>query len=449
MIFIPLLFIGILLYLSGKRIASSLIFFFFLTDGFQITPLALFDTGIGMSKSLDFAFLYIFLIFLYGVFFYENFINQNKISSIIKIFCAFIIISIIVNRYIYGVAWSEIIRTSRYFFFVLAYYIFRRLDLNDINQLLKILFYICLVQCCIYAIQSVVGIPLLTGESESKIGQFGELNRYYNIPILFYYFLFYAIFNNPFKLKRKKYFSISIFFIVAIVSMHRSLIAPVFILPILGVFLFEKSIKKTMQYILVSIICIIFFGEIILSRFQENTSSDIELVTSGGFIEYDNELSDGTFLFRVALFYERWDYIMEANVFRKIFGVGFMTEDSHQTNSLFDFKVGLTDDEQRVVQLDTSDIAWVNFILRLGFLGTLIYISLYCYFLFFFYKNKKEDYLHIIPFLYILLLLITSVSSSSLFHTWMIIPLFLNYITATEKNINNEENKCPNISIQL
>ncbi|MFR9166030.1 MAG: hypothetical protein ACLVKO_07380 [Dysgonomonas sp.] len=427
MLFIPLLIIGIALYFTDKRVLSVLIFFFFLTDGFQLFPLALFDTGLIVSKPLDFALLYILIIFCIGVFFYKDFFPKPKDKLLIGIciFLLFVLISIGINKYIYHVAWGEIFRTSRNYLFVLVYFIFRRLTKDDVLKILNVLFYITLFLCTIYIIQSIVGRPLLTGASGN--GSFGKINRYYNIPKLYYFFIFYVFFSGLVK-KKYKAFSMTIFILVTIVSLHRNLLIAVLVLSFWGIYIQKGGLKGVFKYLLIGCICMLPVINILTDRFSNKTSDDISNVMEGAFKEAErgDVILDGTFMFRMALFYERFEYVVE-HPLNILFGVGFMAEDSPMTYNMFDFKIGLLNNENEVVQLDTSDIAWINFMLRLGLLGTVLYLYLYYVLAAYSYKHRKDS-LMLISLLYIFLLLITSVASSILYYTEMIVPCIMVYL---------------------
>ena len=84
-LFILLLIIAIVLYISDKKIISSIIFFFFLFDSFQLIP----EEWVGL-KTLDLAIIYICVLFIYGLFQYDNYIPKNKTILAISLFLGFI-----------------------------------------------------------------------------------------------------------------------------------------------------------------------------------------------------------------------------------------------------------------------------------------------------------------------------------------------------------------------
>ena len=201
MLFIPILIAGIILYLSGKRTLSVVIFFFFLFDGFQIIPEELFETGMGISKSADFALLYTVFLFIYGLLNSPKFIPVNKLTLLLGGYLFFIVCLIGISYFIYRIPLSEIIRTSRYYLFALSYFVLRKLTPEEIGSILKILFCIVVFQSILFTIQGFTGIALLTGAISHKSAKL--ITRFYNSPLMLYFFVFYGIFNNPFSGKCK------------------------------------------------------------------------------------------------------------------------------------------------------------------------------------------------------------------------------------------------------
>lgn len=433
MIFIPLLILGIIFYFSDRRVYSALIFFFFFCDGFQLIPISLFDTGLGISKSMDFAVLYVLILFVIGVCRYRDFIPRNKLSLSIALFFVFILICIAINRIVLGVAWSDIIRTSRYFFFVLGYFVFCRLQRDELLRVMHILFYITTFLCVLYILQGVTGISLLTGD-KPKSANSGEISRFYNIPLLYYYYYFYALFSNPIKSKLK-FVIIAIYILVIIVSLHRGFLFAFAVLSFLGIYISQGGFKGVVRYILVGCIIILPFVDIMISRFEKKTMQDIDNVVQGAFVEYgadSNNFIDGTFMFRMALFYERYMYVSESTLM-SLTGVGYMTEDSRIAHNQFNFVIGLKDDvTDEIIQLDTSDIAWVNFMLRLGIIGTFLFLGIYAVLCVYFFKRRHDEKM-LVPLLFVLLLLIVSFVSSLLFCTYLILLPMIDYISQQQK----------------
>lgn len=436
MLFIPILIASIILYLNGNRTLSVIAFFFFLFDGFQIIPEDFFETGMGISKSADFALLYTVFLFIYGCINYKNYIPINKLTTLIAGYLLFVLCIIVISYFVYRIPLVEIVRTSRYYLFALSYFVIRRLTKEEIDSVLKILFCVVVVQSLLFTIQGFTGIALLTGAVNHKSAKL--ITRFYNLPLMLYFFVFYGIFNNPFNGKYK-YVTAIICIICVYMPLHRSLTISFIAILILGIFLKIGKIKRLMSYLPILLICFIPLITIIGAQLASRTINDINSVTTGEFVDIEDiELGEeSTLLFRIAHFYERYMYITEKPI-EAAFGSGLMSEDSKYTNNKFNFIIGLENEETGgIVQLETSDIAWSNLIIRYGIIGTLIYLTIYISIMIFNFKHRKE-YIALSTFLYLLLLFFTSITSDQLYYIYMLIFPFMIYDKSiAEKDSNS------------
>lgn len=440
MIFLPLLIWGIYLYLKGNRVSSAVIFFFFLSDGFQVVPLSLFNTHLGFDKPVDFCFLYAIILFIFGFFQYENFISKRDPIAIgIFTFLSGIIALMFVNYFCFKVPTKEIIQTSRFFFIVLSYFLFVRLNKGEVQKIHKILFSVVVVQSLIFILQVIISKPILTG-------YYGGLDmglpflRFYNVPVLIYFYVFYALFQNPFQ-GRMKILSIAILSITLILPMHRGWIVS-FLLSIVIASYLRGGLKNIAKYVIIASLAILPVMSIISARFtKDNTEGDISSVLSGNFVDYvqqrDNDFSDGTMIFRIAETYERLQYVEETWK-HSLFGIGLMSEGSQYTMKNLDFKIGLIDNDYNIYQVETSDIAWLNFIVRFGIVGTLAFFSFFIILMLYFYKHRKlQDAIPSLMFL--LLMLFTSINLSQLYYVWMFSILFLSIASIKNEIADSKE----------
>jgi hypothetical protein len=418
MLFIPLLILSIILYIIGKRVSSILILFFFLFDGFQLIPEVLFDTHVGISKSVDFAFVYILVLFIYGFIRYDDFIPKNHITKLIAIYLSFILICIGISLFYYHIEFVDILRTSRTYFLVLSYFVIRRLEKEELIKLLEILFIVVLFQCCLFIIQAFTGIALLSG---GESGWTGIITRFYNIPFMLYFFVFYAIFSNPYEDWLKLVTTI-IPSITMLLPLHRSLMMAFIVCILMGIYIKVGGLKVIMKYprvVLISIIPLLF---IIAKSGESRTITDISNVLNGEFLEIDDDFvmdEDSTFMFRITHFFERLMDVTDSKI-GTVFGAGYMTEDSDYTLNHFDYQIGLPDDiTGNTIQLDTSDISWSNFIIRYGLIGTFIFLYFFFSITSIFHKNLSAIGLPI--FLYMMLLFFDSFTSDLLYQNRMLI----------------------------
>lgn len=419
MLFIPLLLLAIALYICGQRTYSLLIFFFFAFYGFQIIPDELFETGLGFSKSTDFALVYIFVLFVYGCFAYHDYIPLNRMTYLIAVYLVAILVIIGVNKFIYGIGWSDILKTSRNYFFVLAYYPLRRVKKEEVDRLLKILLYIVLFQSLLFAIQAFTGKAILAGEEDKSGGDL--IHRFYNSPRMLYFFIFYTLFVQPFG-KKYSVFAGIVLIITSFLPMHRSLIIMVILTLSFGYLLNVGNLKRFIRYLPYALLIVVPLGVVLFAQIGSRTIADLQMVREGDFasMEGGDEIesfemdSESTFTFRIAHFMERYLYV-QADKWNEFFGIGLMSEESPYTNNNLNFVIGLVDDKTGgVVQLESGDIAWSNFIVRYGYVGTLAYLSFYLGLAWFFFVNRK-DKLSLVLLLYMLLILGFSMTSDLLY----------------------------------
>jgi hypothetical protein len=396
----------------------------------------------GISKSTDFALLYIIILFIYGIINTKDFIPINKLALLLGGYLLFIVCLIGISYYTYHIPFVEIIRTSRYYLFALSYFVLRRLTKEEISSILKILFCIVIFQSILFTIQGFTGIALLIGAESHKSAKL--ITRFYNSPLMLYFFVFYGIFNNPFTGKYK-YISALICIVCVYMPLHRSLTISFILILILGLFLKMGKIKQFINYLPMLLLCVIPLVAVMGAQLASRTMNDINSVTTGEFVDIEEiELGEeSTLLFRIAHFYERYMHILEKPI-ETAFGSGLMAEESNYTNKKFDFIVGLENEKPgEIVQLETSDIAWSNLIIRYGIIGTLIYLTIYISIMIFYYKHRKVRYA-LSTFLYLLLLLFTSITSNQLYYVYMLVfPLMFFDMTLEKNNPNltNNENE--------
>ena len=449
MLFIPLLLLAIALYICGQRTYSLLIFFFFSFYGFQIIPDELFETGLGFSKSTDFALVYIFVLFVYGCFAYHDYIPLNRMTYLIAVYLAAILVIIGVNKFVYGIGWGDILKTSRNYFFVLAYYPLRRVEKEEVDRLLKILLYIVLFQSLLFAIQAFTGKAILAGEEDKSGGDL--IYRFYNSPRMLYFFIFYTLFVQPLGKKYSTFAGI-VLIITSFLPMHRSLIIMVILTLSFGYMLNVGNLKRFIRYLPYALLVAIPLCFILFAQVGSRTISDLQMLREGNFaeIEDSDEIenfemdSESTFTFRIAHFMERYLY-SKTNVMYEFFGLGLMTDDSPYTYNNFKFVIGLPDENGGIYQLDTPDIAWSNFVARYGYVGTVAYLVFYIGLAWFFFVNRK-DKLSLSLLLYMLLVLGTSLTSETLYQVGRNVFVLMLFDFIIDKK-RNEENNSSNLLV--
>jgi hypothetical protein len=439
--FALLAIIAVVLYVMEYKIPALLLFFFFLTFGFNLIPEELFNIGF-ISKGKDYALLILLGIIVIDFFCLKNYFKPDKFFKCLLPFGLFLIICILYSKFSLGLSWGEIIRTSRYQFFWAAYFVFRSLDKEQLKQLLNCLFYVTVFVSVIYLFQHVVGKNILTEHPVGVVSLWGiKIRRFYNQPEMLHFFALMAIFLNPLK-GFPRYFAAAILILSVFIAFYRSL-SGFFILSLLVAYLLSLSRVKRIKIITVAAFFLSFVILFAGYKFiHSRTYKDIQAVLSGNFIEAETidiaKMSEGaTFTFRIAHLIERNQHLRE-HPKAMVLGAGLYPEDSKKIDKVFDFRVGLIEElTGNTVQLETSDISYSVLFIRLGYLGTFLYLLLYIYMFVFFYKNRENKYA-LFSFLFLILTFGISFFSGNLLNPVNYVLLLISFNIVKKETLTNK-----------
>jgi len=442
MMFLAFIPITIFLYIKEYKISTLIILFFFLTEGFNLVPPDYFETGMGFSKGRDFAFFILLGIVTVDGIFKRGYFKTDAFVRYIIVFYIFLVACILNSRYSVGLSWSEIIRTARYQFFWMFYFLFRSLDKETLKKVLDICFYVTIFLSVFYMLQLVVGEFILAGKVRSSVTVMGmTFQRYYNQPDFVYFMSFLAIYNNPIK-GNFRHVGTVIVVAAALLAFHRSWIA-IFVFAVLMGYVMNMDRVQKFKVITLSLcvlIPVLFFAA---NRFMKSrTFFDINVVLSGNVMEADIDIEDlrkSTFTFRMMHVVERMMYLNE-NPRARFLGAALVPEDSKTIERLFDFKVGLIEElTGTTAQVNTSDISYSLLFLYYGYLGTAIYLSIFIYLLYYFYKHRHNK-LAFVCFMYLILTIGVSFFSDILLRWPNNVLLILCYclVRKQEETLNPE-----------
>lgn len=408
------------MYAWGYKIPALMVFFFFITSGFNLLPEKVM-ANIFFSKGIDYAILTIAGMVIIDSFCIKNYLKPDKFLWLILIFYAFLALCVIYNKFVLGISWTEIIRTARYnVLWISGYLVFRNLTKDQLLHLLKGLFRVTVVCATLYLLQIVFDVFILNEGGKSSAKLFGmKMPRFYNQPDMLQIFTFMAIYFNPYK-GAIKVLTTTILVTALLGAFHRSLAGAFFIAIALGYVLQLTRLQK-IKILTVASVFLVFFVAFAGYKFvHSRTYVDVQRVVSGNVVDAEIDLEDAsasTFTFRILHFLERNQYLLD-NPKAMFLGAGLMTEDSKLTGSIFDFDIGLIDElSEETVQLDTGDISYSILFLRYGYLGTLFVLSLYIFLMVYFYKNHR-DRVGLFSFVYLIVVMI-----GSLFSQILILPI--------------------------
>jgi hypothetical protein len=450
MAFLLVVFVAIFLFIRDFKIMALVLFFFFVTSGFDLIPEEVTKFAF-ISKGIDYALIILISIVafecLYG---FKSFLKADYLTKYILYLAVFVIVCMAYSKVILGYELTGIIRTCRYLFFWMTWFVFRSIDRQRLEQLMNILFYITAFCSVLYILQLFLGESILNEGFVSKTKLFGMVfPRYYNQPAMLHFFVFVAIFRSPAKGILK--LIIATIMIIALLSaFHRSLIGSFFLALALGFILQLPRLQRikvlTISAVILGTLACIEGYRLVKLR----TFTDIQHVMAGNLADIENEidiedLQKSTFTFRMAHLVERNMYLLEHK--RAMFiGAGLVPEDSKDIEKLFNFDVGLADDTTgKTYQVDTGDISYSMFLIRFGYIGTALIILPLIMLTIFFYRHKGLK-LGLLSFSYMVLTFGVSFFSANLTfpHTFLL-PMLSFHIL----NKSIDETTIPDNSINI
>ncbi len=389
---ILLFILALLLYYKGEKISSLLLFIGFVTDAYQLIPFSLIELGLGL-KSYDYGLAYAFCVLLLNQVLVKH-TPHYGLNRVVQLFLVYLIGSMLYSHYMLSIGWADIIRSSRIYFLFLTPFLFADLSIAQYLRLRHRLLQITLFVSVLFILQSLFQVQILNGYIGGEIISLGimDVMRCYNLPYFGVYFFFYVMLNKEIQ-GRSKVIQLIVLGLPIFLSFHRSLLAAVAFTIIFLLYVTQESFLKRFKHVMLSImiaapVCVIaagFFSE-------RGGGQDIINVINGNFqeVDYVEELTGQTFLFRMAHLYERTMYIMEQPI-TTLFGAGWVHEDSSYTINKFDFMIGLRDDATGdIAQVDTSDISWSPLVFRVGFVGTALYVFFTLYIFIIAYKRRYQ-----------------------------------------------------------
>jgi len=438
MIFIVITLIAIFLYIRDYKILALLLFFFFITSGFNLIPEEITKFRF-ISKGSDYAFLILVGIIVIDALFNRGYFGRDNFTKCLFLFASFLIICIFYNKFVLHLGWGDIIRTCRYQFFWIAYFLFRHVSKEILETLLKCLFFVAVFTAFLFLLQIVFNKNILVEMGASNIRLFGyKIPRFYNQPDMLFFFTFMALYYNPVK-GIPKYLSMIILTAALLGAFHRSLMGCFFFSILAGYVICLPYLKRirfiTIASIFLLLIVVLWGYKFVHSR----TYIDVKAVVSGNIndVEIDMEdLQNSTFTFRILHLLERNEYLLE-HPNAMIFGAGLIPEGSPLVNKMFDFKVGLIEElTGTTAQVETGDISYSVLFLRLGYVGTFLYLMLFVYLMVFFYKKRGNPY-GLFSFLYLILIIGDSFFSAILLNpvTFLLPLISYNIIKKTDSGI--------------
>lgn len=403
-----LLIIGILLYFNPKyRYLSYFLYLSFMMKGFNLWTDAI--TGI---KTMDMAVIYTFVISVYLVA-----TNRWKIPRwpIRKFYIALIIVvgvCVVFSYFYYGLTPYQILQGGRNYLLVFSLPVLLRVKSQELRKVLNLLLLFCVLTSALYILQSVLRTPLMP-YGEVGYDPATGLPRFYNTPFNLVFFLTLS-FIAPQFFKGNIWIYRILFIMAVIATLGRTFMVSAVCSVMLALLLQGKMKRIGTAIAFIFVIITPFYG-VLNDRFEGGGgTSDFEEIVKGGYKDYQGGADGGTMVYRFAWVYERLYYMEKRPISEFLLGLGLVSDSQPWVYNHYSFTIGLPSEEFGLpTQLSTPDISYGNLLVKIGVLGTIIYIAFFLSLTIFLYKKKKTDILILISVSTMIAYFLTSFSGSS------------------------------------
>ena len=331
---------------------------------------------------------------------------SNKIQMLVTIFFIFLIVNGIFDIMYYNTSVGDVIKYIKGWSLLSVVYIYPYIKIEDTLNCLKQLYNITLFACLFVTVSMLLKLD------------FGILwileDRGIKPPPDCMWFAPMAFFNMWNKGKIKSFIEALIFIIPAVMFLKMTYAITV-VLVFAFIILMKKNTSMATKIVLGAVMCIS------ISVFLTMNSSFNERMT--GMMAETNNISqgesDGNFSYRIMHAQERFDYISNDPVMLWR-GMGYIHE-RNLKKTLFVF--GTNGGES---QLDTGDIAWSLFFIRLGMIGLLLYLLMYLNIIKQYYKNRHKDICLLLAAMMITYLTFTSLGNAIIAYDYFfMLPILL------------------------
>lgn len=434
-----LLAIAIITYIIELRRISLVIFISFMLNGWCVLT----DTILG-SKNYDLGLIYLIFILVYSSLFEKKppHIPDRKLRFWLYLFFLFMIVDIIFSLKHYHFSGYQVLQGSRSSFLFLSYFILKDVDREDFLWVNQLFFYLTLITSILYILEVMFDWQFLPYDYDNvKIDDYTGIKRYYNSPPLLYWYIFVSILA-PKQLKSYFIFpGIFILIIALIATLGRTQIAMTGIVLALGLTIQHKA-KSLLMVSFVTLVLYAPFAGIIGSRFagkyEKSTESEIKSILSGGIqetVEIGNTKDVGTLTYRFAWIYERATYLATRPFSENLMGLGLISDSQSITvHQRYAFLLGLPDQDGEIIQMTTPDISYGNLLSRYGYLGSIIYLSIWIHLLIFFIHHRKDNEYSFLGLLIVLEMLLLSFSGASTSEQGNLVFPFMIYLLVHHNN---------------
>lgn len=426
---ICLLLAALIQYNKRKYACPLFVLIFFASNAFII------NFGDTLLKFKDFGILLLLGCCFIGFQKNTSFFSTKKLRGA-KISALFLIFFIFESLYAYLAdidTIGNILAVSRDYLYALTYFVFRKSPVEELQKGVRLIFKGVILACVFFVVQYFTHFQLVNtfiSETNMLEGNY----RMQSTPPFIDFILLTALFYL--RKMRGRWLVIILVFGVFMISQNRTPMLALFMEAGLFV-LFAKRTKYKIQILIAAMVAFPFVNTLLSSRSAEEGGTnnvEVPVFTYLSQGDYQGLALQSTFMFRIALIAERVDYLL-SNPEELPFGVGPMHEDTAQKH--FNFRIGTanlsSDGEVRIGQLDSIDTVWGPLLIRYGFVGLIIHVSVVIWMIFAYYKRRSNPIM-MLGFLTYVAAFAQSFSAGGMFLV-LGITTMMGFLIAYDKNI--------------
>lgn len=326
---------------------------------------------------------------------------------------------------------GNILAVLRGYLYALSYFVFRKMPMSELQRSLNFIFKAVMFSCLVYVTQFFTQLPLTTTFVSGVNND--EYRMQITPPFMNVVFIMLLLFS-----KKNKWIwgCIILIFFVQLLSQNRTPLIAWFLE--IGIFVvISKNTKHKFTIILVALLAFPFVNSLLSSRSENEHSTSLSSTML--YLKSKNYYGlarENTFMFRIALIAERADYLIE-NPSSFLQGIGAMHEDTAQKKFNFSVGTGGYDEVKHcdvVAQLDSIDVVWGPLLIRYGFMGVTLLLSIVIWMICVFYK-KRSNPIMMLGFLTYVSALAQSFSSGGLFLLLGVLTM-MGFLIIFDRNIS-------------
>ena len=407
---ICLLLAALIQYNKGKYAWPLFILIFFASDAFII------NLGEAPVKYKDYGILLLIGCCCIGFlrnssFFSIKGLSGAKISALFLVFFVFeFLYAYLTNVDTIG----NILAVSRDYLYALTYFVFRKSPVEELQKGIRLIFKGVILACILFVIQYFSHIQLTSSyvsEENMLAGNYRMQSTPPFIALILLAVLFYL------QKMRGRWMIIVLLFSIFLISQNRTPLLALFLE--IGLFiLLARKTKYKIPIMIAVMIAFPFMNSLLSSRSSEEGGTSNMDVPVFNYISQGNFqglASQSTFMFRIALIAERADYLI-SNPGKMVFGVGPMHENTAQKHFNFRIGTGNIDSNGQYItcQLDSIDTVWGPLLIRYGFIGLVLHVSVVVWMILAYYK-KRDNPIMMLGFLTYVAAIAQSFSAGGMF----------------------------------